>query len=62
MSPSNIPLTIRARIIERKLANLENELADIASHMSALPGPGWERRTRQLRKASKLLTGWRKKL
>ena len=62
MSPSNIPLTIRARIVERKLADLENELADIASHMSALPGPGWERRTRQLRKAGKLLIGWRKKL
>jgi len=30
--------------------------------MSALPGPGWERRTRQLRKAGKLLAGWRKKL
>ena len=62
MSPSNIPLTIRAGIIERKLADLENELADIASHMSTLPGPGWERRTRQLRKAGKLLTGCCKKL
>lgn len=62
MSHSNIPLIIRARIIERKLADLEDTLADIASHMSALPGPAWECRTRQLRKAGKLLSGWRKKL
>lgn len=60
LGESIIPVSIRYRIIDRKLEDVQRELAGVRDHMLALPA--WDKRAKRLAKAIKQIETWRKDL